>query len=331
LSDASPTSSEAEYVLRAMHGVATANGRRVALPIERELLLLVQRTLLRTSLDVDDLAPVSPRELRSRMPGPDLRVWLVRCAVVVPYVSLEVEPAKVAAADALAMQLAIAPELLRELHAYRMRLAQRVAHDQARRGARLLLTVHSSSAARGLAATLRAHQGDPVLAARHRTLASLPPGSLGRALYEFHRAHGLPLPGEPGALDESLVGRDLLRLLGGFAFDDAGEAELIGFVAGLERLPMGRRLVLEALAEICTAAHLSGALACGNSPRLDLATLGAAYDRGVAASADLAHAWPWWSVLGEDVAALRLRYGLRVARRTRRVAGERRAKASRAA
>lgn len=331
MSQASRASSEAEYVLRAMHGVATANGRRVPLPIERELLLLVQRMLLRTSLDVDRLEPVSPAELRGRLHDPDVRAWLVRCAAVVPYVSLEVDAAKVTAADGLAMQLGVAPDLLRELHAHRWRLAGRVALDQARRGARLLATVHSSHAPRALAATLRAHRGDAVLAARYRTLASLPAGSLGRALHDFYREHRLPLPGEPGGLDESLVARDLLRLLGGFSLDDDGEQGLIGLVAGLARLPMGRQLVLEALAETCTAAQLSGGLARDARIRLDLETIGAAYDRGVAANAAATHEWPWWSVLGEDVAALRLRYGMRVARLPRHVGARRRSAASRAA
>jgi hypothetical protein len=315
-----------------MHAVATSNGRRVPLPIERELLLAVQRTLLGSCLDVDALAPVSPAELRARVNDPDARTWLVRCAILVPYVSLEVDTAKVTVLDALAMQLGVAPELLRELHLRRLAQATRVARDQARRGARLYPTVHASSALHALVASLRAHRGDAALAARWRSLGAMPAGSLGRALLEFHRAHHLPLPGEPGAPDESLVERDLLRLLGGFAFDDAGEQGLSGFLAGLARLPMGRSLVLEAVAGCCTTSHLSGALARGVPPQPDLALLGAAYDRGVAASAALGREWSWWSVLGEDVGALRLRYGVRVARATRpAVAAERPVSAPRAA
>lgn len=331
MSELSPTFPEAEYVLRAMHSVATSNGRRVPLPIERELLLAVQRTLLRTSVDVDALAVISPAELRARVHDPDRRAWVVRCAIVVPYVSLEVDPAKVTAVDAIAMQLAIDPEYLRELHAQRAALARRVALDQARRGARLYLTVQASHALRAIVAALRRHQGDGALAARYRALGDLPPGSLGRALFDFHRTHRMPLPGEPGALDESQVGRDLIRLLGDFPFDEAGEQELIGFMAGLARLPLGRQLALEAVAETCTAAHAGGALARGTRPRVDLGALGAAYDRGVAASADLAREWPWRSVVGEDLAALRLRYGVRVLRAAPPRDAERVVAASRAA
>ena len=331
MSELSPTFPEAEYVLRAMYSVATSNGRRVPLPIERELLLAVQRTVLRASVDVDALAVVSPAELRARVHDPDRRAWLVRCAILVPYVSLEVDAAKVTALDALAMQLGIDPEYLRELHAQRAAQAARVARDHARRGAPLYLTMHTSHALRALVAALRRHRGDAGLAARYRALAGLPAGSLGRALFDFHRAHRLPLPGEPGGLDDALVGRDLIRLLGGIAFDDEGEQQLIGFVAGLARLPMGRQLVLEAVAETCAAAHLAGTLARGARPRLDLGALGTAYDRGVAASAELAREWPWWSVLGEDLAALRLRYGIRVPRAAPQRVAERVAAASRAA
>jgi hypothetical protein len=122
------------------------------------------------------------------------------------------------------------------------------------------------------------------------------------------------LPGERGVLDDSLVARDLLRVLGGFALDERGEQETVGFVAGVARLALGRALLLDAVAEVCMAAQLAGTLSEVCPPRLDAAVFDAAYDRGVVASAELGHDWPWWSVIGEDVTALRLRYGIRVPR-----------------
>lgn len=314
MNDLAPTVPEAEWVLRAMHSVATSNGRRIALPIERELLLAVQRAVLHGEVDVDRLRVVSPSELRRALPDHDRRAFVVRCAILVPYVSLEVDAAKVTALDALAMQLGTAPGLLHELHVERAAQVSRIARDRARRGDRLFVTVHATQPLRGIVDALARHRGDLPLAARYRSLADLPPGSLGRALFDLHRRHGLPLPGEPGGLDESLVRRDLLRVLGGFAFDDAGEQQLIGFLAGVERQAMGRPLLLDAIAEVATRAHLAGALARGLRPRLDRARFDAAFDQGVAASAQLGRDWPWWSDVRTDVAELRLRYGVRVAR-----------------
>lgn len=305
---------DSKLVLRAMHAVATSNGRRIPLPVERELLLAVQRAVLGTRVDVDALDPVQPRELRDAIGDPDRRAWLVRCAVLVPYASLEADPAKVAAADAIAIQLGTAPALLRDMHAARAALVARVAKDQARRGRRIYLTVHAGQPLRAIVEAFARQRTDATLAARYRSLATLPPTSLGRALLDSYRRHGMPLPGEPGALDETLVQRDLVRILGGFALDERGEQETIGFVAGVARLPLGRALLLDAVAEVCMAAQLAGTVDGASSPRLDRIAFGAAYDRGVVASAQLGRDWPWWSVLGEDVAALRLRYGVRVAR-----------------
>jgi hypothetical protein len=313
----------AEWVLRAMYGVATSMGRRIPLPIERELLLALDRALLHSSVDVDALAIASPRELGEAIADPDRRALLVRCAILVPYVSLEVDQTKIASLDGLALQLGTAPGLLRDLHAHRAALAARVARDQARRGMRLFVTVHTTQPLRGIVDALARQRGDAALAARYRSLEDGAPGSLGRSLFELHRRNRVALPGERGCLDESLVQRDLLRILSGCAVDDAGEQQLIGFMAGLERRTMGSALLLDALAEIVTVAHLSGALSRGARPRLDRASFEAAFDAGVNASTALARDWPWWRDIGADVTELRLRYGVRPPRIVRQAAPRR--------
>lgn len=321
----------AEWVLRAMYGVATSMGRRIPLPIERELMIGLDRTLLRSSIDVDALELASPGEVRDAIRDPDRRAFLVRCAILVPYVSLEVDQTKISSLDGLALQLGIAPGLLRDLHADRVVQAARIARDQARRGARLFVTVQTTQPLRGIVDALARGRGDAALAARYRSLESANPGSLGRALFDLHRRNGVALPGERGCLDESLVQRDLLRILAGCPFDDAGEQprigflegaqprigflegeqQLIGFVAGVERRTMGSALLLDALAEIATVAQLNGALSRGARPRLDRALFGAAFDAGVNASVALARDWSWWRDIGVDVNELRLRYGVR--------------------
>ena len=147
--------------------------------------------------------------------------------------------------------------------------------------------------------------------------------SRGRALFELHRRDGVALPGERGCLDESLVQRDLLRILAGCAFYDDGEQQLVGFIAGVERRTMGSALLLDALAEIATVAHLNGALSRGTRPRLDRASFEAAFDAGVNASTALARDWPWWRDIGVDVNELRLRYGVRPPRVVRHVPPQR--------
>jgi hypothetical protein len=201
--------------------------------------------------------------------------------------------------------------LLHDLHAERAAQAARIARDQARRGARFFLTVQTTQPLRGIVEALAHQRVDAAIAARYRSLAERPSTSLGGALFDLHRAHGLSLPGERGCLDESLVQRDLLRILAGSGLDADGEQQLIGFIAGVERRTMGSALLLDALAEIATMAQLNGALSRGVRPRLDRERFELAFDAGVNASAALSHDWSWWRDLGVDVNELRLRYGVR--------------------
>lgn len=311
MNDSQRNPAEADCVLRTMQSVANLNGRRVPLPIERELIRAVQRHVVGGTADVDRLPYVTPLELRERLRDPDQRAWLVRCAILVPYVSGEIEAAKVAAVDAVAMQLGTAPEVLRELHRLREQQVERVALAQGRRGSRIYLTVRTSARTRALVDLLQYRSGDRAMAERYRALGELPQRSLGRALFDFHRARGLALPGELRAADEALVARDVLHVLGGFATDPLAETALVGFVAGLERRPMGRHLVLEALAELHTVLHLSGAIASDDErPEVDLETLTAAYDRGVAADASVLRTWDWWADAASDLRAVRERLGV---------------------
>lgn len=309
--------SGAEWVLRAMHGVATSMGRRIPLPIERELMLALQRAILHTTIDVDALEFATPREIREAISDPDRRAFLVRCAILVPYASLEVDPSKVATVDGLALQLGLAPGLLRELHAERAAHAGRIARDHARRGARLFVTVQTTQPLRGLVDALAHQRTDAALLARYRSLEDRPAGSLGRALFDLHRRHGMALPGERGCLDESLVRRDLLRILAGCTLDHEGEQQLVAFAAGVERRTMGSALLLDALVEIAAGAQLDASLSRGARPRLDRALFDAAFDAGVHASVALARDWPWWRDIGIDVNELRLRYGVRPVRTVR--------------
>ena len=71
----------AEWVLRAMHDVATSMGRRIPLPIERELMLALQRAVLHSPADVDALQLASPATVREAISDPDRRAFVVACAI----------------------------------------------------------------------------------------------------------------------------------------------------------------------------------------------------------------------------------------------------------
>lgn len=67
---------------------------------------------------------------------------------------------------------------------------------------------------------------DAELAARLRALADCPPGSLGRAYFEFLDGRSLAFPGEPGGGDVGLVAHDFSHVLAGYDTDAPGELAL---------------------------------------------------------------------------------------------------------
>jgi len=95
---------EAESILRGMMAVATGGGHRVPVPVERDLLVAARRCLMPTPADVDDLPAATPSALRASLPGEEQRLRAVHFLIPVPYVSLEADAGKLAAADAFAIQ-----------------------------------------------------------------------------------------------------------------------------------------------------------------------------------------------------------------------------------
>jgi hypothetical protein len=67
---------------------------------------------------------------------------------------------------------------------------------------------------------------DPALAARLRDLANCPPGSLGRAYFDFYDRWGLSFPGEEGGGDVTLVAHDFSHVLAGYDTDAPSEVAL---------------------------------------------------------------------------------------------------------
>jgi hypothetical protein len=67
---------------------------------------------------------------------------------------------------------------------------------------------------------------DDSLAARLRGLAACPPGSLGRAYFDFYERWQLPFPGETGGGTASLVPHDFSHVLAGYEPDPPSEVAL---------------------------------------------------------------------------------------------------------
>jgi hypothetical protein len=67
---------------------------------------------------------------------------------------------------------------------------------------------------------------DAEMAARLRALGDCPPGSLGRAYFDFYQRWGLKFPGEPDGGDVIFVAHDFTHVLAGYEPDGPGELAL---------------------------------------------------------------------------------------------------------
>ncbi|MGV6826595.1 MAG: hypothetical protein ACWA5Q_06440 [bacterium] len=77
--------------------------------------------------------------------------------------------------------------------------------------------------------------GKQRLTARYRNYGNYPPGSLGRAYYEFMTSNQLSFPGEQTALSEYLVNHDLAHVLGGFGTTPEEEILVVAFQSGAQK------------------------------------------------------------------------------------------------
>jgi hypothetical protein len=67
---------------------------------------------------------------------------------------------------------------------------------------------------------------DCEMATRLRALEHCPPGSLGRAYFDFYQSYNLKFPGEPGGGDVIFVAHDFTHVLAGYEPDGPGELAL---------------------------------------------------------------------------------------------------------
>src|SRR5262249_2506914 len=67
---------------------------------------------------------------------------------------------------------------------------------------------------------------DAEMATRLRALEHCPPGSLGRAYFDFYQRYNLKFPGEPGGGDVIFVAHDFTHVLAGYDPDGPGDLPL---------------------------------------------------------------------------------------------------------
>jgi hypothetical protein len=90
---------------------------------------------------------------------------------------------------------------------------------------------HALHTSVGLATPWDVAVADPALAGRWAALSDLPPGSLGRRVWELYRARGFAFPGRPGSAPPLLAQHDWVHVLADYGTTVESELEVFAFVA----------------------------------------------------------------------------------------------------
>ena len=150
---------------------------------------------------------------------------------------------------------------------------------------------------------------DPSLAARFRSLSSLPKGTFGRSLVDDFDARGLSFPGEKGGIPERMVHHDLVHVLNGYDPDPAGECEVGGFYAGFAEGESFTFLMI-ALATFHLALPVSPAVVVPAEGALDPERVLAAFLRGRRLKVDVMGPWNYWELFPLTMAEARAHLGI---------------------
>lgn len=146
------------------------------------------------------------------------------------------------------------------------------------------------------------------LAARYQALEHYPPGSLGRAYWEYCRKNGFALPGERGGAAEPILFHDCAHVLSGYGTDPEGEVQVACFSAGFQRRDPWL-FVFFVLLQFHVGIRMTP-ITKARTGFFDPEKALVALRRGAAMNVDLNDGWDYWPVMGEQVEELRKRYNI---------------------
>ena len=202
----------AEPVARGLLGAATVDGG----PTDEQLGIIggLLHGYFGVDTDVGSLEPLDPAALAAAVEDPKARHRLVELMILLEFSR---HPGSEAMADRV-------EEYAAALGVHeKMQIVARDALESAR--AELNADYNRYHDAYDIEPQFAGVQ-DAEMAKRLRELEHCPPGSLGRAYFDFYQRYNLKFPGEPGGGDVIFVAHDFTHVLSGYEPDGPGELAL---------------------------------------------------------------------------------------------------------
>src|SRR5581483_11793112 len=215
------TRPDAEEVAVLARGIASAAAPTTGLtPLQRVLLEAIVPAMTEHAVDLGDFEAMTAHEFAQALRRRDLqfRSRMVQTMLLAALILRPLPPEVTDRVADFASELCVDEKMVgvaREFAAGSLGLA---AVDFERNGYTGewhpddVAELHTSSS---LQAAWDIDSDDPALAARWAALESLPPGTLGRQVWQMYRARGFAFPGTPGSAPVLLAQHDWVHVLAG--------------------------------------------------------------------------------------------------------------------
>jgi len=223
-----------EALLRGLASAVRRDGELT--PTQTNLLTAVGGHLLGVETPIADLAPITPTELAGAVTDPEVRVRVVHGMVALEIIA---EPVSAAVHDqvvAFASALGVDEAMLSVAHDYADGAMDQATQDFLRNS---YIAEYYGRQDPSAASPLDHKADDPELAAKWEALASCPPGSHGRLVWDFYQMRGFAFPGTAGAVDPLLAQHDWVHCLADYGTSATGEIEVFTFLGSAIPDPKG--------------------------------------------------------------------------------------------
>jgi len=302
--------------VRAMLAVVSAEGRMTPTRIEHESIDAIQRHVLGLAAPLGALSPGPlPSDLDAAVQGDDLRLNTVRMLALLPLVDRRILPGKADVVAEAARRLGINEPSLDILHNASRGRYGRVGFALMRRFVSAFWSPTGKARLRDYAQFAwwmmprlhgkRTAERNRALTEQFRRLRDLPDGTLGREVFRFHEANGIPLPGEPGSVPWSM--HEVYHAIGEYGLAFHPELVLTAFIGGNQDETCLDQLLFGLLAHHVGKQIIGGHVTQG---LLEPEAYFHAVARGMAMSQNLLKSWTLWDDAATPLPEVRRKFNV---------------------
>jgi hypothetical protein len=313
-----------EYLMTATRGLlgALQAGGNTPTELQLDILGALNRSVFGVDLDVTGLTPLGPMELAAELPDQQVRRIVVQAMVALELMRHPLPRAVAHATKLYAHALEVDEPMVTTARRFAHHQVGLMYADIIRNDWYTEETRHEilHGKLRELLRSKVAYTGivrDYAIAAKWEGLGECPPGSWGRAVFDYYHEHHFPFPGEKHGIYEVGAHHDFVHVLTGYPPDPEGEIDVFTFIATTMKDPRGFTLLVVTLGLFQNASikHVAGKKV--RIARADtLSDPGAvgrfvdAFARGLSCNVDVMDGIDHFALAGENLEEIRERFAI---------------------